>query len=62
MAAASGSCQTLNSAAGVAFPADAEPPMRTIRLSFFALSGNARKNNAIFVSGASGTSVTGSLD
>ena len=31
MAAASGSCQTLNSAAAVALPADADPPIKTIR-------------------------------
>ena len=62
IAAASGSCQTLNSAAGVALPAEAEPPIKTILFSFFALSGKARKKSAMFVSGASGTSVTGSGD
>ena len=31
IAAASGSCQTLNSAAAVALPADADPPINTIR-------------------------------
>ncbi len=62
IAAASGSCHTLNSAAGVALPADAEPPIKTIRFNFFALSGNARKKSAMLVNGASGTSVTGSED
>ena len=59
IAAASGSCQTLNSAAGVALPDDAEPPIKTIRSSFAAVSGYERKKSAIFVSGASGTRVTG---
>ena len=62
IAAASGSCQTLNSAAAVALPADADPPIKTIRCSFLAVSGNARKNKAMFVSGAIGTRVTGSFD
>ena len=62
MAAASGSCQTLNSAAAVALPADADPPIKTIRWTFLAVSGKARKNNAMFVSGAKGTIVTGSFD
>ena len=62
MAAASGSCHTLNSAAAVALPADADPPINTIRWIFFAVSGNARKNKAIFVNGATGTIVTGSAD
>ena len=59
IAAASGSCQTLNSAAGVAFPDDAEPPIKTMRSSFAAVSGYERRKSAIFVSGARGTSVTG---
>ena len=62
IAAASGSCQTLNSAAGVAFPDDAEPPIKTMRSSFAAVSGYERKKSAILVSGASGTRVTGSED
>ena len=50
----------LNSAVAVALPAEAEPPIKTIRCIFLAVSGNARKNNAMFVSGARGTIVTGS--
>ena len=60
IAAASGSCQILNSAVAVAFPTDAEPPMRTILSSLLAASGKALRKSAIFVSGPIGTSVTGS--
>ena len=62
IAAASGSCQTLNSAAAVALPAEAEPPIKTIRCTFLAVSGKARKNKAMLVNGAKGTIVTGSFD
>ncbi len=58
-AAASGSCQTLNSATGVAFPTSTAPPMNTIRSMFRTTSGCVRSSRAMFVSGAVGMSVTG---
>ncbi len=58
IAAASGSWKTLNSAAAVALPTRAAPPMKTIRSSPRATSGCIRSSSATFVRGASGTSVT----
>src|SRR5690606_19454709 len=59
IAAASGSCQTLNSATGEAFPAPAAPPMNTIRPMLRVTSGWVRSSRAMLVSGAVGTRVTG---
>ena len=39
ISAASGSCQILNSAIAVAFPTEAEPPIKQISFNFFAESG-----------------------
>ena len=62
MWAASGSCQTLNSAAAVTFPPEAEPPISIIRSSFLAVSGKVDIKSAMFVSGPIGTRVTLSLE
>ena len=59
VAAASGSAQMLNSAAGVTFPSAIAPPMRTIRSSLDAASSWRSRNAATFVRGPVGMSVTG---
>ena len=59
IAAASGSCQMLNSAAAVVFPSPSEPPMRQIRSIPSRMRGRARRRSATFVSGPVATSVTG---
>ncbi len=59
IAAASGSCHTLNSATGEAFPTATAPPMKTIRSMLRVTSGNVRRSSAMFVRGAVGMSVTG---
>ena len=56
-AAASGSAQMLNSAAGVMFPSAMAPPISTIRSTFSPPMRSSR--SATFVSGPVGTSVTG---
>ena len=61
-AAASGSAQMLNSAAGVTLPSAIAPPIRTIRSSSGRRLGVARQKSATFVSGPTGISVTGSSE
>ena len=60
-AAASGSIQMLNSAEGVMFPSAIAPPMSTMRSTRSAASGRSASRSATFVSGPSGTRVTGVL-
>ena len=57
-AAASGSAQMLNSAAGVTLPSAIVPPISTIRSSRSATSGWRARSRPIFVSGPVGTSTT----
>ena len=58
-AAASGSTQMLNSAAGVTLPSAIAPPISTIRSIFAATPGCWASSSATFVSGPVGISVTG---
>ena len=60
-AAASGSTQMLNSAAGVTLPSAIAPPISTIRSIFAAAPGGGASSSAMLVSGPVGTSVTGAL-
>ena len=60
--AASGSCQTLNSAGAVTLPPLAEPPMKMICSSRVATSGYMLSSIATFVLGPSVTRVTRSVD
>ena len=62
IAAASGSCQMLNSAEAVVLPTPSEPPISEIAPIRSCSDGNARRNRAMLVSGPVGTSVTGRLD
>ena len=57
-AAASGSAQMLNSAAGVTLPSAIAPPMSTIRSSRSATSGWRASSSPTFVSGPVGTRTT----
>ena len=59
--AASGSCQTLNSALVVTFPPLAEPPMKIICSICAATSGYTVRSIATFVLGASVTKLTRSV-
>ena len=57
IAAASGSAQMLNSAAGVTLPREAEPPMITKSLTHDASRGSRRSASPMLVSGPVATSV-----
>ena len=59
-AALSGSNQMLNSAAGVTLPVPSEPPIIATRPSAPGSSGRSAASSAMFVSGPTGASSTGS--